>query len=39
MENNIKFKSYLATGIIFNAKERLKQNPAPPVANQNLTFC
>lgn len=28
----------LATGIIFIAKARLIQNPAPPVANQNFIF-
>uniref|UniRef100_A0A182J3P0 Uncharacterized protein n=1 Tax=Anopheles atroparvus TaxID=41427 RepID=A0A182J3P0_ANOAO len=27
-----------ATGIILNASARLMQNPAPPVANQNVTF-
>lgn len=31
--------NYLATGIILRARARLRQNPAPPVANQNLTFC
>ena len=27
-----------ATGNIFNVKARLKQKPAPPVANQNVIF-
>lgn len=27
-----------ATGIIRKANERLMQNPAPPVANQNFTL-
>jgi hypothetical protein len=31
--------THLATGIIFKANARLRQKPAPPVANQNLTFC
>lgn len=32
-------KSHLATGIIFVARDLLRQNPAPPVANQNDIFC
>lgn len=39
MKIDVTFKTYLATGIIFNAKALLRQKPAPPVANQNLTFC
>ena len=31
--------THLATGIIFRASDRLRQNPAPPVANQNEIFC
>lgn len=31
------FVSYLAQGDIFSASRRLRQNPAPPVANQNCT--
>lgn len=33
-------KTHLAHGLIFSARPRLTQNPAPPVANQKLTgFC
>lgn len=34
-----KIKTYPATGVIFMARALLMQNPAPPVANQNFTFC
>lgn len=33
-------RTHLAHGLIFSARPRLTQNPAPPVANQKLTgFC
>lgn len=32
-------KTHPAIGVIFSANARLMQNPAPPVANQNFTFC
>ena len=31
--------TYAAYGIIFKAMARLRQKPAPPVANQNNVFC
>lgn len=32
-------RTYLATGIILSASDRLRQKPAPPVANQKEIFC
>jgi hypothetical protein len=31
--------THLATGIILSARDRLRQKPAPPVANQKEIFC